>query len=126
MMKLLLDTHAWLWWLSDDRALGSSARRAIADRRNVVAVSAASVWEVTIKRARGRLGFEGDPAGAVLDGGFEPRPISLAHAGAAGDLPPHHRDPFDRMLAAQAVAEGLTLVTHDPVFGRYDVPVLPA
>jgi PIN domain nuclease of toxin-antitoxin system len=125
-VKLLLDTHTWLWWLSDADQLDGSARTAIAARENLVVVSAATIWEVAIKRARGTLGFDGDPVSLVAEGGFEPLSISLVHAAAAGDLPPHHRDPFDRMLVAQARIEGLTVVTRDPVFGRYDVPVLAA
>jgi PIN domain nuclease of toxin-antitoxin system len=77
-------------------------------------------------RARGRLTFEGDPSAAVVDGGFEPLPISMAHAAAAGELPPHHRDPFDRMLVAQSRLEGLTVVTRDPAFAAYEVPLLAA
>jgi PIN domain nuclease of toxin-antitoxin system len=125
-VKLLLDTHVWLWWLSDAAQLDGSARTTIAARENLVVVSAATIWELSIKRARGRLVFDGDPVAAVAEGGFEPLPIALGHAAEAGRLPRHHRDPFDRMLVAQARAEGLTLVTRDPVFDRYEVPVLAA
>jgi PIN domain nuclease of toxin-antitoxin system len=123
-MNLLLDTHVWLWWLSDPERLGQATRTAISTRENLVAVSAASIWEVAIKRTRGKLDFDGDPVAAVAEGGFEPLGIALGHAAAAGALPPHHRDPFDRMLIAQAQIEGLTVVTRDPVFTAYDVPVL--
>lgn len=122
-MKYLLDTHVWLWWLSDPDELGDETVSLIAAPEHLVAVSAASVWEVTIKRARGRLRFDGDPVEAIVAGGFEPLPMSLEHAAAAGDLPPHHRDPFDRMLVAQARIEDLTIITRDPSFAAYDVPV---
>jgi PIN domain nuclease of toxin-antitoxin system len=125
-VKLLLDTPTWLWWLSDVDQLDDTARAAVAARENLVVVSAATIWEVVVKRARGKLRFDGDPVPLVAEGGFEPLSISLAHAAAAGGLPPHHRDPFDRMLVAQAQIEGLTVVTRDPAFGRYEVPVLAA
>jgi PIN domain nuclease of toxin-antitoxin system len=125
-MKLLLDTHAWLWWLSDPEQLDAEASRAIAAPENLVAVSAATVWEVANKRSRGKLGFEGEPVVAVAEGGFEPLPISLAHAAAAGALPRHHPDPFDRMLIAQAQIEGLTVVTRDRAFDNYEVDLMGA
>jgi PIN domain nuclease of toxin-antitoxin system len=120
-VKYLLDTHIWLWWLSDPDALADETVSAIGAPENLVVVSAASVWEVAIKRARGRLQFDGDPVEAVADGGFEPLPITLDHAAAAGSLPAHHRDPFDRMLVAQAQIEDLTVITRDPSFDVYDV-----
>lgn len=125
-MKILLDTHVWLWWLSDAEQLDDAARRAITARENLAVISAATVWEVSIKRARGKLGFDGEPVSAVANGGFEPLPISMAHAAAAGALPQHHRDPIDRMLIAQAQIEGLTVLTRDPSFDAYDVPLLSA
>jgi PIN domain nuclease of toxin-antitoxin system len=125
-VKLLLDTHAWLWWLSDAKELGEPARTAIGSLDNLVVVSAATVWEVGIKRARGKLSFDGDPVDEVARGGFEPLPISLAHAAAASALPPHHRDPFDRMLIAQAQIEGLTVITRDASFDAYEVALLSA
>ncbi len=125
-MKLLLDTHTWLWWLSDPDQLGHQARTAIAERDNLVVISAATVWEVSIKRSRGKLGFDGDPVLAAVDGGFEPLAISMSHAAAVGTLPPHHRDPFDRMLIAQARSEGLTIITRDPSFEAYEVALLSA
>lgn len=125
-MKFLLDTHTWLWWLSDVEQLHDVARQTIAERENLVVVSAASVWEVSIKRARGRLGFDGDPVGVVADQGFEPLPISLSHSAAAGALPLHHRDPFDRMLIAQAQIEDLTVITRDVSFAAYEVALLSA
>jgi PIN domain nuclease of toxin-antitoxin system len=119
-VNLLLDTHALLWWLADVE-LTTPARAAIADPENLVVVSAASVWEASIKRALGKLDAPGGLADVVVTSGFEPLAITHAHADAAGELPPHHRDPFDRMLVAQARTEGLTIVTRDRAFDDYDV-----
>jgi PIN domain nuclease of toxin-antitoxin system len=123
-VKLLLDTHTFLWWLAD-RPITKEARESIADPTTFVAVSAASIWEATIKASIGKLRVPGSLVEAVTDSGFAALPISLDHAAVAGALPPHHRDPFDRMLVAQAVAEGLTIVTRDPAFDDYEVAVLP-
>ncbi len=122
-MKLLLDTHVLLWWRQNSRRLGRAAREAIA-RAPVVHVSAASAWEVAIKIAIGRLQIDDPFEGHVLDAGFEPLPITFAHAAEVARLPAHHADPFDRMLVAQARLEGLTLVTHDRTFASYDVETL--
>lgn len=122
-MNLLLDTPALLWWLAGAR-LAADARDRIADPATMVAVSAASVWEIEIKRALGKLRLDASIVDLVASEGFEALPISLAHAEAAGRLPPHHRDPFDRMLVAQALAEGLSIVTRDPIFVAYDVAVI--
>ena len=123
-MSLLLDTHAFLWWVGGAR-LDSVASSRIADPDTLVAVSAASAWEIAIKRSTGKLRFDGDVAAEVTANGFEPLPIGLDHAVRAGALPAHHRDPFDRMLVAQAQAEGLTLVTRDTRLRDYDVEILP-
>jgi PIN domain nuclease of toxin-antitoxin system len=112
--------------LSDPDHLTPGTVDHIASPDHLVAVSAVSVWEVVIERARGRLRFDGDPVAAVVDNGFEPLPISPAHAARAGDLPAHPCDPSDRMLVAQAALEGLTIVTRDPAFAAYDVPLLAA
>jgi PIN domain nuclease of toxin-antitoxin system len=124
-VRLLLDTQALLWWLGD-RELTKQARDAIADPSNVVAVSAATAWEIGIKKALGKLRAPDDLAAQLSDGGFTPLPISIAHGLAAGALPHHHDDPFDRMLIAQAMTEGLTLVTRDERFAAYGVVVHPA
>ena len=124
-MRLLLDTHALLWWLADE-GLTPQAQGAIADPGNLVAVSAASAWEISIKKALGKLAAPDDLEQQVQAGGFSPLPISTAHGVAAGQLPHHHEDPFDRMLIAQAFAEGLTIVTRDKRFGNYGVALLPA
>jgi PIN domain nuclease of toxin-antitoxin system len=122
-MRLLLDTHAFLWWRGDSRKLRANVRRAIADAQ-IVFVSAASAWEASIKAALGRLQIPDTIEAGVIDSGFEKLPISFSHAEAAGRLPPHHADPFDRMLVAQARAEGLTLVTHDRRLARYEIEIM--
>lgn len=129
-MNLLLDTHALLWWLADDRSLGRRARAAIAAPTNTIWVSAASAWEIAIKTALSRLRLPAPPAEilptALADNDLLALPISVAHALAAGTLPPIHADPFDRMLIAQAYVEGLSVVSADQVFARYQVPLPPA
>ena len=122
-MRLLLDTHALLWWLAD-RGLTDHARDVIADPGNLVMVSAASAWEISIKQALGKVSAPDDLEQQVEESGFTPLPISIAHGLAAGRLPRHHDDPFDRMLIAQAVGESLTIVTHDKRFSSYNVAVL--
>ncbi len=122
-MTLLLDTHTLLWWLSG-APLDPRAGERISSPEEVVAVSAASIWEAAIKASLGKLRVPGSVAEAAAASGFEPLPITAAHAEAAGALPPVHRDPFDRMLIAQATLERCTIVTRDPVFGRYRVDVL--
>ncbi|EME70233.1 PilT protein domain-containing protein [Paramagnetospirillum caucaseum] len=124
-MRLLLDTHVVLWWLADDPALPRTIRAALADPSVEALVSAATAWEIAIKRALGRLDFPADELESILkDNGFKPLPITTAHAVAAGALPRHHADPFDRMLVAQAACESLTLASVDPMVARYGVPVL--
>lgn len=126
MRRLLLDTHALLWWLSDDPALGPDTRLMIGEPRNQVLVSAASIWEISIKQAKGMLEAPEDLEALVEDEGFTKLPISLFHGQQAGKLPEIHRDPFDRMLIAQAQAEGLELVTADGIIPRYGVRVVSA
>lgn len=123
-MRLLLDTSALLWWLAD-HGLTDQARETIADPATFVAVSAVSAWEISIKKALGRLTAPDDLEHQIQAGGFTPLPVTIAHAIAAGQLARHHDDPFDRMLIAQALAEGLTIVTRDKRFSDYSVPVLP-
>jgi PIN domain nuclease of toxin-antitoxin system len=125
-MNLLLDTQALLWWLGDDPQLGTAARGAIADGGNTVFVSAASAWEMEIKRALGKLRTPENLADTLANERFIELPVSFAHAAAIRALPDLHRDPFDRMLIAQAKVERLTIVTSDPMFGRYQTPVLSA
>jgi len=119
-VRLLLDTHILLWWLSDDRKLAKNARDIIANSSNDVLVSSASVWEIAIKAALGRIEIElDDLEDAIMRNGFRPLPIGFRHAVTVGRLPAVHRDPFDRMLVAQASVEELRLVSHDRVFERY-------
>lgn len=125
-MNLLLDTHVLLWAVDTPERLDDRARDEIRDPRNRVVVSAASAWEISIKTALGKLRFDGDLTAVLKAVGFDPLAIDVEHALAAGALPPVHRDPFDRMLVAQARAEGLTVVTRDDVFESYDVPTLRA
>jgi PIN domain nuclease of toxin-antitoxin system len=125
-VRLLLDTHVLLWWLADDPTLSRGARDAIADGESVVAVSAASAWEISIKRAAGRLEAPADLEAHLEKHRFVRLPITIAHALRAGALPTHHDDPFDRVLVAQAELEGLTIVTRDENIGRYAVATLSA
>lgn len=124
-MRLLLDTHVVLWWLAG-RDISPAAREAIADPADDVAVSAASAWEISIKKSIGKLVAPDDLENQIRVGGFTPLPIRIDHALVAGELPRHHDDPFDRMLVAQAMVEGLIVVTRDTRFSEYDVRVLPA
>ena len=125
-MGILLDTHAFLWWNADDPALGERARGTIADDRTTVYVSAATAWEIELKRATGKLEVRGDVVDWIEQNGFLPLPIDARHAVTGANLPPHHRDPFDRVLVAQALLERLTLLTADARVRRYDVETLDA
>lgn len=129
-MRLLLDTHAFLWAAADPDNLQPTARAAIADSANDVFVSSAVAWEITIKAALGKLTIPGDagvwfPA-RVRSLGFQGLDISAAHALAVGALPDIHRDPFDRIMIAQAQVEGFTFVTRDPDNQKYPVAIMPA
>jgi len=123
-MKVLLDTHILLWWLAEDPALPPPAGDAIADSDTTVVVSAATAWEIAIKKAVGRLDAPDDLLDALDANAFDTLAITAAHALAAGELPAHHTDPFDRMLIAQARAEGLTLISVDRRFSDYEVDLL--
>ena len=129
-MELLLDTHALLWWLAGDTRLSRKARAAIADENNTVHVSAASAWEVSTKHRLGRLPDPGPLVTAfareIAAQGFIALDISLEHGQRAGSLAGAHRDPFDRMLVAQAQATGAVLVTANAAMRAYDVPVMSA
>ena len=124
-MGLLLDTHAFLWWLEGNTRLPAVARRAIQDADNNVIVSAATAWEITTKHRLGKLQEAAtvaeDVAGAIAAQGFESLPISVDDAVRAGRLPGPHRDPFDRMLIAQALGRGLALVSIEKAFDTYGV-----
>ncbi|MSR19821.1 MAG: type II toxin-antitoxin system VapC family toxin [Gemmatimonadetes bacterium] len=122
-MRLLLDTHVFLWWRESSGRLKGEAERAISGA-DIVFVSAASAWEIAIKLALKKLRIPGPLDAAVEDSHFDQLPISFAHASAVTGLAPHHGDPFDRMLIAQALVEELTVVTHDRRFEAYGVPVI--
>ncbi len=112
--------------IAEPELLRSEARAAIAERENRVFVSPVAVWEISIKQAAGKLRAPPELLERIAEKGYASLPIALEHALEAGMLPRHHGDPFDRMFVAQSRLEGLTLVTRDPIFGRYDVPVLVA
>ena len=124
-MRLLLDTHALIWWVGDDPHLGALAREAIASADNEVLVSSASIWEIGIKQKKGMLDAPNDLV-AVAKRSFIEMPITFLHAEQAGMLPRHHDDPFDRMLVAQAQMEGLIIVTADAALRRYGVRTMAA
>ena len=125
-MRLLLDTHVVLWWLANDASLGEEAKEGISAPGSSVFVSAATAWEISIKQALGKLDAPSDLVRQIELNRFEPLPVTVSHAYAAGSLPRYHEDPFDRVLVAQAMAEGLTLVTRDPRIGLYGVDTLAA
>ena len=124
-LRLLLDTHALIWWVTDDRQLSQNTRRAIDDDANDVLVSAASAWEIATKYRIGRLP-EAEPlardiTGAIAREGFQELPVTVDDAERAGALPGPHGDPFDRMLIAQALSRGLVLISNETLFDRYGV-----
>ncbi len=124
-MRLLLDTHAFLWWVINDAKLSQAARRAIADDENNVLISAGSAWEIAIKHRKGKLP-EAEPlvrdiSGAIASQDFEGLPITVEEAARAGALPGPLRDPFDRMLIAQALSRDLVLISNESFFDRYGV-----
>jgi PIN domain nuclease of toxin-antitoxin system len=121
--RLLVDTQALLWWLTDDPALSQAAREALADPANEPLVSAASVWEIAVKRSLGKLTAPDDLPDRIADEGFARLPISAVHSWQVRDLPAHHRDPFDRLIVAQALVERLPVVTADARFNDYGVDV---
>ncbi|MBP2234572.1 PIN domain nuclease of toxin-antitoxin system [Sinorhizobium kostiense] len=125
-MNILLDTHILLWAAGDPNRLPDEARAMINDPENALYFSAASLWEVAIKRGLGRADFEVDPRilrRGLLDNGYEELAVTGAHAIAIDQLPQIHKDPFDRILVAQMIVEGLSLLTSDEVVGRYPGPI---
>lgn len=122
-MRLLLDTHILLWWLGQDPALSNEAKKLIRDTADVY-ISVATTWELAIKQKTGKLAAPDDLLERVESAGFTHLAISFHHAVTAGRLPLVHRDPFDRMLVAQAHCEGLTLMTRDPEIQKYEVDTL--
>lgn len=123
MSDLLVDTHALLWWLSDDPALPETARGLIGDPGNKPMISVASVWEIAIERGAGKLEAPADLLDTIRSEGFTLLPIEPEDAWAVAELPQHHRDPFDRILLSQALARGLPIITDDPRFSQYPVAI---
>lgn len=126
MKRLLLDTHVFLWWLSDDPQLGKISRIAISEPRNQVYISAVSTWEASIKKMSGQLSAPDDLDAVVEEEQFIKLPITLFHGDQAGMLPQYHKDPFDRMLVAQAQSEGLIIVTNDKMIRQYAIRTMDA
>lgn len=123
-MEILLDTHMLLWWLADDSRLSKKARALIADPANAVTVSAATAWEIAIKQVLGKMTMDGILEQAVREQGFAMLSVTFPHAAETLTLPAIHRDPFDRMLVAQARVESLPLLTVDPHILRYPANVI--
>lgn len=127
-MKVLLDTHTFLWWITDDRRMSVRAAAIIEDGNNSLYLSTASAWEIIIKTQMGRLPLPGSPVHYIPQqmaiNAIEPLPIALTHALAVYELPPLHRDPFDRLLVAQAQSEHLPILTIDPLISQYEVEIL--
>lgn len=125
-MKLLLDTHLLIWAAIDSHRLSAKARKLLADPVNELLYSAASLWEISIKHGLGRADFQVDARvlrRGLLDNGYQELPITGAHAVAIESLPPIHKDPFDRILVAQATVEGITLLTSDVLVAKYPGPI---
>ena len=129
-MRVLLDTQAWIWMLMAPERFSLESLRIVEDSKNELVLSAASAWEIGIKHGLGRLELPGAPESVIPDlmlrSGVEPLTISHAHALRAGALPPHHRDPFDRLLVAQAQIEDLPILTSDALLSQYEVTVIEA
>jgi PIN domain nuclease of toxin-antitoxin system len=127
-MKVLIDTHTFLWWNTEDPLLSVHAKEIIADGQNEIFLSAASVWEIVIKTANGRLILPESPAQYISSRmslyRFRSLPVQISHAVHVYELPPHHNDPFDRMLIAQSRLESLPLVTMDEDIRRYDLETI--
>jgi PIN domain nuclease of toxin-antitoxin system len=125
-MRLLPDTHILLWTIAESRRLSAAARALIGEPDNELTFSSVSLWEVAIKAGRGRDDFRIDVSSlrrSLFDNGYAELPMTGAHAAALAGLPAIHRDPFDRMLVAQAIVEGLTLLTSDPMVAKYPGPI---
>jgi len=125
-MNCLLDTHVLLWWLNDDQPLSIKSIATISNGRNVIFVSAVTIWEIQIKHAIGKLELPDNFRDSLQQGSFEYLDVTPTHAFAVGQLPMHHRDPFGRMLIAQAQVENLTIITRDAQFQHYSVSLIEA
>ncbi len=123
-MRFLVDTHALLWALGEPSALSPAARDAIADPSNLIVVSSVSLWECAIKASIGKLDLPEDFFDSMPEAGYEVMPIRISHLNVYRTLPMHHRDPFDRMLVAQARAEAMTLISRDPEVAKYGIEIL--
>ena len=123
-MRILLDTNAFIWWRDGSPRLSPHAREQIGDTENDIAVSITSLWEITVKRALGKLRFLQDFEEVLAEEGFDLLPLAYRHLRALADLPLHHRDPFDRLLIAQAVVERIPIATADRRFAVYGVELL--
>jgi len=123
-VRLLPDTHTALWWLADDQRLSARVVRSLESGEHDVLVSAVVAWEIAIKRSLGKLEVDGDVTALLVTGGARPLPITLEHAAAVGELPCHHRDPFDRLLVAQAQLEGAVIVSAEGSLRAYGVRLL--
>jgi PIN domain nuclease of toxin-antitoxin system len=127
-MRVLLDTHTFLWWITDDPRLSGKARETIANRNNELYLSAASGWEIMIKMKIGRLSLPKNPRHFIADqlllNNIESLPIQMSHALHLHSLPDHHRDPFDRMIVAQAQLEKLPILSCDSQIAKYEVRVI--
>lgn len=125
-MNLLLDSHVFLWWLAESPKISADARQAIADPASIVYVSAATIWELSIKAALGKLDLDGaNLVEEIEENDFVELPMTARHSFTAANLPRHHEDPFDRMLIAQSKIEDLTIVTRDSAFRAYGIAILP-
>ena len=123
-MKLLLDTHILLWWLTEDRKLSQIETAIITDPDNLIFVSAATAWEITVKKMIGKLAAPDDLPAALAANNFLELPISIIHSQKLYQLPLHHHDPFDRIMVAQAMSENLTLMTRDPKIALYEIKII--
>ncbi len=123
-MKLLLDTRTLIWWLSNDSTLSLAAREVIANRDNLVFVSAASAWEIAIKKSLGKLSAPDDLEAQIEKNSFQSLPITISQALTVAKLPNHHNDPFDRVIIAQAICESMKIITRDRKFELYDISIL--
>ncbi len=123
-MKLLLDTHTLIWWLANNPTLSQAAKKAISNPDNLVFISAASAWEMAIKKSLGKLDAPDDLEIQIDNHNFQPLPIKIAHGLAVEKLPHHHNDPFDRIIIAQAICESMTVITRDKKFSSYNISIL--
>lgn len=123
-MKFLLDTHTLIWWLANDVTLSQAAKTVIANPDNLIFVSAASVWEIAIKKQIGKLNVPDDLEAQIEQKDFQALPIDISHAAYIEKLPLHHKDPFDRIIIAQAICEKMKIITRDRKFDAYQVDVI--